>query len=170
LADIFLQGALSIINWLHLLATVVWIGGMASNILVLMPSVRETLDPRSAGALMAAAMKRSRILIYSSVSVLLITGVVMTLLNKLYLGLMQLDNSWSQIILVKHIFIAVLIILVIYAFEVLAPKVRLIASKGPSPELAMLQNLQMRMAMIAFVLGVVILLLTGIATSITALG
>jgi len=161
---------LSIINWLHLLATVVWIGGISSNILVLLPSVRESLDPRSAGALMASVMKRYRILIYASISVLLITGVVMMLLNKLYIGLLQIDNSWSQIVLVKHIFIGVMVILVIYSFEVLAPKVRLIASKGPSPELAVLQNLQMRMAVAGFVIGLVILLLTGIATSITALG
>ncbi|MFQ6134366.1 MAG: CopD family protein, partial [Nitrososphaerales archaeon] len=167
--DILAQTALAIINWLHLLATVVWIGGMAVNILVLMPSVREGLEPSAAGRFMPLVMKRFRILVYASIIVLVATGVSMMLFSRSYLGPLQLDNAWSQVLLVKHIFVAVLILIAVYAFEVLAPKVTRIAAKGPSPELAGLQKLQVRLATTGLLVGIVILLLTGIATSITAL-
>ncbi len=163
------QTYLAVVNWLHLLATVLWIGGMAVNILVLMPSVKESLEPRIAGGFLASVMKRFRLLVYSSISLLVATGVVIMLFSRSYLGPLQLGNAWSQVLIVKHVFVAVLILLAVYGFEVLAPKVRSVAAQGPSPELAGLQKLQMKVATVAFLLGVVILLLTGIATSITAL-
>ena len=53
-----------------------------------------------------------------------------------------------------------MVILAIYAFEVLAPKVANIAAKGPSPELLRIQKSQMSLAMIGFILGIIILALT----------
>jgi uncharacterized membrane protein len=169
MVDISTLTILAIINWLHLLATAVWIGGMSVNILILIPSVREGLEPSAAGKFMPLVMKRFRILVYSSIIVLVATGVSMMLFSRNYLGPLLLDNTWSQVLLVKHIFVAVLIFIAVYAFEVLAPKVARVAAKGPSPELLGLQNLQVRLATIGLLVGVIILLLTGIATSITSL-
>ncbi len=167
MTDIFKLISLSILNWLHLIATVVWIGGIGTNLLVLMPSMRESLEPPMIGKLMGAVMRRFRRLVYASIFVLGVTGVLMNLLDENYLGLMKLGNLWSQIALIKHIFTAALIILAIYAFESLGPKVSKLAVKGPSPELARLQRLQIKLATTGLIMGIIILFLTGIATAIS---
>lgn len=161
---------LSGVNWLHLIATVFWIGAASTNLLILLPSMKEVLEPPSMGKLMGAVMKRFRTLVYISMVVLGVTGIVMNLLNKNYLGPFQFTNLWSWVTLIKHVFTAVLIILVIYAFERFAPKVSRLAAKGPSPELAQLQKKQIRLATMGLVLGIIILLLTGIITAISSAG
>lgn len=137
---------LSGVNWLHLIATVFWIGAASTNLLILLPSMKEVLEPPSMGKLMGQVMKRFRTIVYISIVVLGVTGIVMNLLNKNYLGPFQFTNLWSWLTLIKHVFTAVLVILVIYAFERFAPKVSRLAAKGPSPELARLQNKQIRIA------------------------
>lgn len=159
---------LTVINWLHLFATVAWIGGMTTNLLVLLPSIREALEPAVLGKLMGAVMKRFRILTYISIVVLIVTGAVMTKFNASYMGLALFGNLWSIVALIKHIVIVVMIIIAIYAFEGLARKVSKLAMKGPSPDLARLQKKQIMLASIGFILGVIVLLLTGLMTAISA--
>lgn len=168
MADNFTLILLSGVNWLHLIATVVWIGGIFTNSLVLLPSTKEALEPPAIGRLMGVVMKRFRILIYTSMVVLGVTGVLMNLLNENYLGFMRFGNLWSQVTLIKHIFTIALIILAIYAFEGLAPKVSKLAAKGPSPDLSRLQKLQLSLAYTGFVLGIIILFLTSIITAISS--
>ena len=96
----------------------------------------------------------------------LLCGIPLTLLNEDYLGLGQFDNAFSQVILIKHLFVTALVLLAIYSFEVLAPKVAKLAAKGPSPELLKAQKLQLRLASTGFALGLIILLLTAIVLSL----
>lgn len=160
---------LSIVNWLHMLATVLWIGGMTTNLLVLLPSARRTLEPSVMGALMGAVMGRFRIITYVSIAVLAVTGALMTQVNSQYLGgVFQFGNLWSILTLLKHIVVAMLVILAIYAYEGLARKVRRLAASGPSPQLANLQKKQMGLAVTGFALGIIILLLTAIMTAISS--
>lgn len=157
--------ALSTLNFLHLLATVVWVGGMGTNILVTLPSIREVLEPAVSGRFIGAIMKRFRLIAYLSIITLILCGVLLTLLNGNFVG-GPFDNTWSQLILVKHIFVAALVLLTVYSFEIFAPKVAKLAAKGPSPELLKAQKLQLRLASTGFVLGLVILLLIAIALSL----
>ncbi len=156
-------------NWLHLVAVVVWIGAMISNVLVLLPAARKSLEPPVMGRLMGAVMKRSRRLVYASITVLLVTGVLIMFLNKAYLGLFDLGNSWTVFLVVKHVFVAILIILGVYMFEVLAPKLGRLAAKGPSPELAELQKLQVRLGMAGVITALIVLLFTAVISAISAL-
>jgi hypothetical protein len=90
-------------------------------------------------------------------------------LNKHYLGLLDLGNSWTVFLVVKHIFVAILIIVGVYMFEVLAPKLGQMASKGPSPELARLQKLQARIGTAGVITALIVLLFTAIISAISAL-
>jgi uncharacterized membrane protein len=164
--DLWQLVVLSILNFLHLLATVTWIGGMAANILVILPSTREVLEPAVIGRFIGAVMKRFRRIVYGSVITLLLCGVPLTLLNENFVGLGQFDNAWSQVILIKHLFVTALVLLAVYSFEVLAPKVAELAAKGPSPELLKAQKLQLRLTSTGFALGLIILLLTAIVLSL----
>ncbi len=169
MSDVTKLVLLSAMNWLHLVATVVWIGAMVTNVLTLLPSARESLEPPVMGRLMGSIMKRSRRLVYASITILLVTGLITMLLNKHYLGLLDLGNSWTVFLLVKHIFVAILIILVVYMFEVLVPKLGRVAAKGPSPELARLQKLQQRVGIAGLTIASIVLLFTAVVTAISAL-
>ena len=80
-----------------------------------------SIGTSSNGEAIGTVMKKFRTLVYRSILVLGVTGIVMNLLNKNYLGPWQFTNLWSWVTLIKHIFTAVLVILVIYAFEGLFP-------------------------------------------------
>lgn len=158
------QLILGVLNWLHLVATVAWFGGLSTNILVLMPSIGASLDPPAAGKLMSNYMKKFRPLVYVSILILITTGAIITvMMNPAYLSL---SSEWSIVLLIKHALIAFAVIATLYGFEVLAPKVAKLAAQGPSPELAQLQKIQMNSAKIGFIIALLILLLTGFQTAL----
>ena len=152
----------SVLNFFHLFATVAWFGALTTNAFVLMPATRESMEPPAVGKLMGAVVKRLRILIYTSMGVLIVTGIFMTSSLKFF----EFDSLWSMIHSVKHIFIIILVILGIYAFEGLGRKVSRLAQKGPSPELASLQKKQIIFSKVGLILAIIILILTAILTAI----
>ena len=155
----------SLINFLHIFATVVWFGAMTTNAFILLPSSREALEPPAAGKLMGAVMRRFRVLVYTSIGVLIVTGIEMSR----NMGFIQFKNLYSTITSIKHILIIIVVVLVIYAFEGLGRKVSRLAVKGPSPELGRLQKKQIMFSYIGLVLALIILLLTGILTAINSI-
>lgn len=169
MSDVSALVLLSVINWIHLVAVVVWFGGLFTNMLVLMPSLKESLEPAAMGPFMGTFAKRFRRLVYLSIVILLVTGVIMMLLNKDYLGLLDLGNEWSILLLIKHIFVFIMIGVAVYMLEVIFPKVGRLMAKGPSPELARVQKLQIRLGSAGFVVALAILGLTAVTTAISAL-
>jgi uncharacterized membrane protein len=157
---------LSAANWVHLSATVLWIGAMATNLLIIMPSAGSTLTPPLMGQLLGAIMKKFRVAAYCCAGALLLSGVLMSTQNSGYTGFLKLENLWSVLLLIKHIVVICLIILAVYSFEVFAPRVGRAAAKGPSPELGKLQARQMNLAKVGLILGVAILALTAVIETV----
>jgi uncharacterized membrane protein len=148
------------LKWIHLIVTVAWIGGMFTNFFIYIPAIGKTLDPPVAGKLMGAVMKRFRVMVYLSMALFLITGI---LLGYLELGSGEpysLMNHWVALLIFKIPLFVVMLILAVVAFEVVAPKVARIAAEGPSPKLRKAQKTQMNMALAGFILGLVILLIS----------
>ncbi len=164
MADLLTAILLGIVNWIHLLATVFWIGGMLVNLFVVIPSAQKTLEPAMVGKFVGTIMNRYRPLTIISMIVLLFSGIPMTILDPNYVPL-NFTGQWAIVILIKHIVVGILVALTLYAFFVMAPKVEAKAVEGPSPELAGLQKRQLRITQIGAVLGIIVLLLTGIGTA-----
>lgn len=61
----------------HLLAAIIWIGGMFFALLCLRPSIAEVLEPPLAGKLLAASLKRFFSWVWAAVAALLISGFTM---------------------------------------------------------------------------------------------
>ena len=101
----------TIVDWLHLIATVAWIGGIFINVLVLSPSARESLEPPVMGRFMAAYMKRFRVVAAASVGILVVTGVIMMLYSEQMVGGFDLSSPWALFLVLKHILVLVLIII-----------------------------------------------------------
>ena len=68
--------ALTIAYWMHMLATVVWIGGLAFITLLIIPSARRTLDENNYAAFLEKVRRRLDPLAWFSVIVLLGSGML----------------------------------------------------------------------------------------------
>ncbi len=153
------EAVLIAIKWIHLMATVAWIGGMLTNFFIYLPVLGKVLEPPTLGKLMGAVMKRFRVMVYISIGLLLITGI----LSGFVLGDsndFSSGDSWIVILFAKIAVFTVMVILALYAFEILAPKVAKIAADGPSPRLVRIQKTQMSLALTGFIMGIIILALS----------
>jgi uncharacterized membrane protein len=148
------------LDFLHLMATIAWIGGMFMNFLVVMPTAGKMLEPAMAGKFIGAMMKRMRVVVYISLLILFVTGIPMKIANPHYVAIINFDNTWEIVGFVKHVFVAILALMAIYSFEILAPKVGRLAMNGPSPVLVGLRKRQMMMGALAFLFGIIVILLS----------
>lgn len=86
---------LIVFYWIHLIATVIWIGGIIFILFIAIPSSRQVLGAE-AGKLMGEISKRFTPLANYSIILLFITGVVLAGLNKQFSGIRVLENNWTM--------------------------------------------------------------------------
>lgn len=67
----------NLLLFLHLAATVFWMGGMAFAVLALRPALHEQLQPPVRLPLMVGVLRRFFVVVIASIGVLLLTGVPM---------------------------------------------------------------------------------------------
>ena len=148
------------LRWIHLVATVSWIGGMFTNLFIYIPAIGKTLEPPAAGRLMGTVMRRFRIMVYISMAVFLISGILMGSKN-LNPGVpLSSRNEMVAILIFKIPLFVLLVILAIVSFEIVTPRVARIAADGPSARLQKAQRSQKILAVIGFLLGLIILALS----------
>jgi len=149
-----------ILRWIHLVATVSWIGGMFTNLIIYIPAVGKTLEPPAAGKLMGTVMKRFRVMVYLSMAVFLISGILLGSLDLNSGASISSRNEMVVILIFKIPLYSLMLILAIVSFEVVAPRAARIAADGPSARLQKVQKSQKIMAIIGFLLGLIILALS----------
>ena len=153
-----------IIDWLHLLATVVWIGGMAFNIWVLRPSL-STVEPRQRVKIASAVLKRFIYLAWLSIVTLFITGVF---LGPTTSGV-SLTTDYGILLITKHTIVIAMVIIVAVISFVIFPRfktllsdmnVKVVQKEMPSPELSKLLGRIVLLVKLNLTLGIVVLLFT----------
>ena len=152
----------TLIDWLHIMATVIWIGGMFTNMIILRPAAIKALNPADAGRLIGAVMKRFRVIVYVSIVLLGVTGIPLKIINENYISIINFENNWEIVSFIKHICYGILVILAVYSFEVIAPKMSKLAPNGPSDALSRLQKRQMIAGASAFLAALIILILSSL--------
>lgn len=159
--------ALSLVYWLHMLATVVWIGGLAAVVLLVIPAARRTLDTSAYTVVLAAIQRRLDPLGWISLLVLVGTGLFQMSANPNYQGFLAVNNRWAAAILVKHLVFFVIIGVSAYLTWGLMPslgRVALRQSHGlDAPEAEHLQRRETTLMRLNLILGAVVLALTAIA-------
>jgi uncharacterized membrane protein len=146
--------------WLHLIATVVWIGGITFILFIAIPSVKHVLGGE-AGKLMGEISKRFTPLANYSILFLVITGITLTGLNKQFLGIGVFENKWTLILAIKHIIVLSMVVIHFYRGLALNPK---IARTESAIEKTNLQKLSLNLVKVNFCLGIMVLLLSGITS------
>lgn len=103
---------LAISLFIHLLATVIWIGGLLVTMILVFPLVRRTLTIENPALYRLLSGLRKRFYPISNLSLvaLIVTGLFQMTADPFYDGLLTFDNTWSQIMLAKHILIVAMAI------------------------------------------------------------
>lgn len=163
--------ALGIMYWLHMAATVVWIGGLASLALLVLPAARRTLDGRAYPAFLAALQRRLNPLAWTCLAVLGGTGLFQLSANPNYHGFLAIENRWAVAILAKHLLVGLMVGISAYLTWVVLPKIQRMALRSAAhreenlelPEVHSLQSQETLLLRLNLALGLVVLALTAIA-------
>lgn len=165
--------ALAISYFFHLVATIVWIGGLALLVLVVWPAIGRVLadDPARQAALFAALRKRFDPLANLSLVVLVVTGLLQTSGDPNYTGLLVFNSDWSRAILFKHIAIAGMIAIGAVLQLGVAPALERAAllraaGKDDPTEAARLARRERRLNAFNLGLGLLVLAFTAAATAL----
>lgn len=146
-----------LLKWIHLMATVAWIGGMSTNFFIYLPAIGKTLEPADAGKLTGTIMKRFRVMVYLAMAAFLITGIIMGSLHLNSDPVFSSKNQMVALLIFKVPLYILMVLLAIFSFESNAPRLVRIAAEGPSPQLRKAQKTQKILAMTGFLLGMIIL-------------
>lgn len=163
---------LAISLFFHFSATVVWIGGLVITVLLVWPEVRHSLENTPA---LYTVLQRLRTrftpLSNLSLAVLIVTGLTQMSLDPNYNGFMDFDNSWSRVMLMKHMVIAGMVVsgLVLQygVFPALERASLLVQrSKRDGTEWERLRRRESRLTWLNAILGIVVLGLSAWAGSL----
>ena len=152
---------MAIFFWLHMLATVTWIGSLAAINLLVLPASTRTLKLADHLSFIAALQKRLEPLAWFSMGLLVVTGLFQMSANPHYDGFLSTSTQWSLAILVKHGLAAVMaVVSAIQTWEVLPAIHRTLLKKenAKPDELAKLQRretilLRVNLLLSALILG-----------------
>ncbi|MBN2116700.1 MAG: CopD family protein [Anaerolineales bacterium] len=159
--------ALALTFWLHLLATVTWVGSLAGVSLLVLPAIRQALNPETQLVFIEALQKRLEPIAWFSMSLLALTGLFQMSVNPHYNGFFSTSTQWSLAILVKHLLgIVMVVVSAIQTWEVI-PAIRraLLRSKksANAAELDTLRRREILLLRMNFGLSALILLATAFA-------
>ncbi len=160
--------ALTIAFWLHMLATVSWVGGQAILSLVVIPLSRKALALEDHHRLLSAINRRMTTIGGISLAVLIGTGLIQMSANPNYTGLLSAANPWGAALLFKHLAFIGILGLSAYQTWGITPaieRVLLLQARGKASEedQAALRQRELLILRGNFVLSIVVLFLTALA-------
>ncbi len=104
---------LTIFYWLHLVATVIWIGGIAFILFIAIPTTKQILGAE-AGKLMNEISKRFTPIANYSIIVLIVTGFVLTAADKQFSEIGNFENNWTLVLIIKHLLVVSMVAIHFY--------------------------------------------------------
>jgi putative copper export protein len=166
------QPILAISLFFHILATVIWIGGILIITLLVIPEVNRILaDQLALYQVLLRLRKRFSPISNLALVVLITTGLFQMTADPNYDGLMQFNNTWSQIMLIKHILIAVMALVGLFLQFSIAPaleRTSLLLERGKG-EIADWQALRQREQQLTWVIVLFAILILGMSAWLSSI-
>lgn len=156
--------------WVHLLSTVVWLGGLAALVFVALPAWRQQSVSDNEWL---ALQKRLAPFVNVSLVLLLVTGFFQMTNDAQYKGFLVLDGVWAWAMLFKHIAYVGMVGITFFLQFGLHPemdRVALLMAEPPDAAVAERRALQKREGRLLSVnlgCGVFILLCTAVMTAVS---
>lgn len=119
--------ALTLAYWLHMVATVVWIGGLAALGLFVLPAAQARLSAEEFATLLLALQRRFDPLAWFSVVALAGSGLFQMSASPHYEGFLAVHNRWAVAILLKHLVFLAMTALSAYLTWGVMPRLRRLA-------------------------------------------
>lgn len=150
----------ALVVFLHDLFTAVWIGGLLTLTLSVLPSAKRVLGtgPQTK-ALLQAIQSRLSLLVYVSIIGLIVTGVLQANQSDDFSGLFKTDNDYSLVLTLKHVLVIAMVVIALTRSLVLNRLTLAAPTKEQFSTWLLFANLA---------LGVGVLLLSGFATALTS--
>src|SRR4030095_10096865 len=159
--------ALALTFWLHLLATVTWVGSLASISLLILSAVQRSLDSETQLVFIEAMQRRLEPIAWVCLGLVLVTGLVQMSVNPHYDGFLSTSTQWSLAILTNHLLGMVMVVVsAIQTWEVIPAIRRAILKSKKSKnteELDVLRRREILLLRMNFGLSTLILLATAFA-------
>jgi uncharacterized membrane protein len=164
--------ALTLAYWLHMLATVIWIGGLAGLSLFVLPAARKSIELHTYTIFLSEVQRRLDPLAWFCLVVLAGTGLFQMSANPNYRGFLALENTWAIAILIKHLLFLAMAGISAYLTWVVLPDLRRTAMKRSLVEQGQregttddhsLNEREARLLRLNLLLGVIVLALTAVA-------
>jgi uncharacterized membrane protein len=159
--------ALTLIYWTHMLATVIWIGGLTVLLFLVLPMISRVPPAENQAILLEQIQRRFDPISWGCLLLLVATGLFQMSANPNYQGFLAINNRWAAAILIKHLLFGVMIVAnAVLTWGVLPglKRVALKRQKGlDAPEDASLRRRELLLLRLNFVLGVLILGMTALA-------
>jgi putative copper export protein len=155
------QVVFAIVTFLHDLFTAVWIGGLITLGITVLPSARKVLGmgPQTK-KLMDTIQKRLSVLVYVSIAGLLLTGLLQANRNPAFQGLFSFGNPYSTVLTIKHILVLAMVAVALCRSLVLGRR------SGPSSPAQ--ERIKAGLLFLNVVLGIAVLLLSGFSTALSS--
>jgi uncharacterized membrane protein len=116
--------AVALVFWLHMLASVTWLGGLAAIAILVLPAAKRVLKPADQLAFIEGIQRRLEPLAWFCLAILIVTGLFQLSVNPHYDGFLSTTGQWSLAILTKHTLVVIMIVVsAIQTWEVL-PAIR----------------------------------------------
>ena len=159
--------ALALTYWLHLFATVAWVGSLAGVSLLILPAMKRSLDSQNQLVFIEAMQRRLEPIAWFSMSLLVLTGLFQMSVNPHYDGFLSISTQWSLAILTKHsLGIVMVVVSAIQTWEVIPAIRRAIVKSKKSNNAQEIESLRQREVLLLrtnFGLSILILLATAFA-------
>ncbi len=160
---------LAISYWFHLLATVVWLGGVLLMALTAWPAFKQaTLSSNQ----WLKVQRRFALWVNGSLLVLLVSGFFQMTNDVNYTGFLQIDTLWAWAILLKHVAYAGLVGVTVYLQMSLYPameRTAVLSQKRPqlaASEQEKLAQQESRLLKINLFCAATLLFFTAMATAV----
>jgi uncharacterized membrane protein len=154
------------------MSTVVWIGGLVILSILVFPEARRALENQPAlYTLLTGLRKRFAPMSNLALAVLIVTGLTQMSLDPNYDGVLQITNTWSVVMLLKHLTIGGMVLcgLVLqYGVVPALERVSLLVErgKGDPAEWARLRRREVQLTWVNVILGVGVLVFSAWAGSL----
>jgi uncharacterized membrane protein len=144
-------------------------------LLVILPGAKATLEsPSMLGRLMKDVAQRFTPLANISILVLILTGVVIIYYEEEFTGFLGFSDPWSTIMFSKHFLVALMVLIHFYRGLMLNPRIEKLSfqvnesqtESSLSSKVRGLQKFSLNLVKTNLVLGLIVLLLTGVLSSL----
>ena len=158
---------LALSHFIHVMGTVVWIGGILMTLLVILPSSKAALESAPmVGKLIKEVAKRFTPLANISILMLIATGIILFYYDKNYTSFLDLKNRWNVVIALKHFFVATMIVIHFYRGLIRNQNIEKFSSQPNEKQSSRLKKISLDLVKVNFALGIIVLLLTAVSISI----